>query len=149
MLCNPQKAQAPPFHTVGKIGKSKTIASICGYVSTSIPNTVGSPPPVSEIGCPLGVGGGADKLWIDITSAVWQLATRCLILGVGFRGQAIQWRDTRDRGSKGRCHGNQFWDCISCKWTLTEDNDMRLSCKGRLHCGDGNCSRLSGWELTR
>jgi len=23
-----------------------------------------------------------------------------------------------------------FWDCISCKWTLTEDNDMRLSCKG-------------------
>jgi len=33
-----------------------------------------------------------------------------LILGVGFRGQAIQWRHSRDRGSKGRCHGNQFWD---------------------------------------
>jgi len=29
------------------------------------------------------------KVWIDITSVVWQLATHCLIL-VGFRGQAIQ-----------------------------------------------------------
>jgi len=19
---------------------------------------------------------------------------------------------------QGCCHGNQFWDCISCKWTL-------------------------------
>jgi len=101
---------SPPFHTAGEIGKSKTIASICSYVSTSIPNMVGFPPPISEIGCPLGVGGGAGKLWIDITSAVWQLATHCLILGVGFRGQAIQWRHIRDRGSKGRCHGNQFRD---------------------------------------
>jgi len=32
-------------------------------------------------------------------------------------------------GSKGRCYGNQFWDYISCKWTLTGDNDMRLSYK--------------------
>jgi len=42
------------------------------------------PPPTSEIDCPLGVWGGTSKLWINITSAVWQLATRCLILGVGF-----------------------------------------------------------------
>jgi len=34
----------------------------------------------------------------------------CLILGVLFRSQAIQWRQSWDRGSKGRCHGNQFWD---------------------------------------
>ena len=47
----------------------------------------GVPPPISEIGYPLDVGGGAGKLRIDITSAVWQLATRCLILGVGFRGK--------------------------------------------------------------
>jgi len=38
------------------------------------------------------------------------LATRCFILGVGFRSQAIRWKHSRDRMSKGRCHGNQFWD---------------------------------------
>jgi len=70
----------------------------------------GGPPPTSEIGCPLGVWGESGKFWIDITSAVWQLATRCLILGVCFRGQAVQWRHSWDRGTKGRCHGNQFWD---------------------------------------
>jgi len=31
-------------------------------------------------------------------------------LGVGFQGQAIQWSHSRDQESKGRCHGNQFWD---------------------------------------
>jgi len=25
------------------------------------------------------------------------------------------------------CHGNQFWDYISCKWTLAGDKDMRIS----------------------
>jgi len=76
--------------------------------------------------------GWAGKLWIDITSVVWQLATHCLILGVVFRGHAIQWRHCRDRWSKGRCHGNQFWDYISCKWTLMGTNDTRLSYKGRF-----------------
>ena len=90
------------------------------------------PPPTSEICCPLGVWGGAGKLWIYITSAVWQLATRCLILGLGFPGQAIQWSHSRDRGSKGRCYGNQFCNYIRCKWTLTGDNDMMLSYKGWL-----------------
>ena len=56
----------------------------------SIPNVEGSPDPPLEIGCLLGVWGGAGKLRIDNTSAIWQLATRCLILGVGFRRQAIQ-----------------------------------------------------------
>jgi len=32
-----------------------------------------------------------------------------LILGVGFRGQAIRWRHSRFRGSKGCCHGKHFW----------------------------------------
>jgi len=32
-----------------------------------------------------------------------------LILGVGFRGQAIRWRHSRFQGSKGCCHGNHFW----------------------------------------
>jgi len=31
-----------------------------------------------------------------------------LILGVGFRGQAIRWRHSRFRGSKGCCHGNPW-----------------------------------------
>jgi len=55
------------------------------------------------------------------------------------------------------CHGNQFWDYISCRWTLTADNEMRISCEGRFvfskpprligrslwirSCGDRNCSR--------
>jgi len=30
--------------------------------------------------------------------------------GVGFWGQAIRRRHSRDRLSKGHCHGNQFWD---------------------------------------
>ena len=30
-------------------------------------------------------------------------------LGLGFRGQAIRWRHSRFRGSKGCCHGNRFW----------------------------------------
>jgi len=28
---------------------------------------------------------------------------------VGFRGQAIWWRHSQFRGSKGCCHGNHFW----------------------------------------
>jgi len=31
-------------------------------------------------------------------------------LGVGFRGQAVQWRRSWDQGTKGCCHGNEFWD---------------------------------------
>jgi len=49
---------SPSFPNAGKIWISKTIMSICGYVSTSMPNMVGVPPPNSEIGCPLGVGVG-------------------------------------------------------------------------------------------
>jgi len=48
-------------------------------------------------------------IWWAITSVVWWLATRCLILGVGFRGQAIRWRHSRFPVSKGRCHRNHFW----------------------------------------
>jgi len=33
---------------------------------------------------------------------------RCMILGVGFPSQDIRWRHSRDRVSKGRCHGNHF-----------------------------------------
>jgi len=93
-----------PFPNARKIGKSKTIGSI------SIPNMVGLPPPTSENGCFLGVWDRAGKFWMDVTSAVWQLATCYLILLVGFWGQAIQWRHSQDRGSKERCHSNQFWD---------------------------------------
>jgi len=45
----------------------------------------------------------------------WQLVTRCLILEVGFWGQAIRRRRSQDRRSKRRCHGNRFWDYIRCK----------------------------------
>jgi len=134
-------------------------------VRTSIPNkTYRGVPHQPQIGCPLVVWGGPSNLWIDITSAVRQLATGCLILWISFRDQAIQWRHSRDRGSKGRCHGNQFWDYVSCKWTLTGDNDTRLSYEGwfvfiqplRLYvarclwirsCGDRNCSRRATVRL--
>jgi len=39
-----------------------------------------------------------------ITSVVWWLATRCLILGMGFRGQAIRWRHK----PISRFYGNHF-----------------------------------------
>jgi len=67
----------------GRIGKSKTIAG--QYVAMwgrTYQTWWGSHHPTLEIGCSLGVWGGASKLWIDITSAVWQLGTHCLILGV-------------------------------------------------------------------
>jgi len=68
--------------------------------------------------------------------------------------------------TKGRCHGNEFWDCISCKWTLVEVRHEAL-CKGwfvfsqplRLlvalsgfvvvAIGTAPGGRLLGWELTR
>jgi len=37
---------------------------------------------------------------------------------------------------------NIFWDCISCKWPLTEDKDMRLSRKGSFVI-----NHLWRWEL--
>ena len=36
------------------------------------------------------------------------IPTRCLSLGMGFRGQAIRWRHRQFRGSKGRFHGHHF-----------------------------------------
>jgi len=38
------------------------------------------------------------------------IATCCLVLGVGFWGQAVRRKYSRDLMSKGCCHGNQFWD---------------------------------------
>ena len=73
---------------------------------------------------------------------------------------------SRDRGSKGRCHGNQFWGILAAN-ELTGDNDMRLSYKGWFvfsqplrplvalsgfvvaAIGTAPRGRLSGWELTR
>jgi len=46
---------------------------------------------------PLGHGVGQISLQIDLTSAVSQLATRCLILRMGFVGQAIWWRRCRSQ----------------------------------------------------
>ena len=48
----------------------------------------------------------------------------------------------RDVATATTFHGNQFWDCITCKWTLMEDNHMRLSCKGWFVI-----SHLWRWEL--
>ena len=63
----------------------------------------GSHHPTSEIGCPLiGVWGGASKLWIDITSAVMAASDSLFDSRGMFWGQAIQWRHSRGRGSKGR-----------------------------------------------
>ena len=77
-----------------------------------------------------------------ITGFVWTIATRRLVREGGLSGRPTECRYCWHPATKGRCHGNQFWDCISCKWTLTEDNDMRLSCKGWLVI-----SHLWRWEL--
>jgi len=51
----------------------------------------------------------------------------------GFSGSSYQVKlcneDSLDRGSKGRCHGNLFWDYIGYKWPLTGDNDMGFCVK--------------------
>jgi len=85
--------------------------------SAAATTSVGSHHPRLGSVVPLGHGVGQINLQIDISSAVSQLTTRCLILRVGFRSQAIRRRHSRDRWSRGRCHGNRFWD-ISCKWQL-------------------------------
>ena len=53
----------------------------------------------------------ATTFWLlmNYNFSCMSLATRCLILGVRFRGQAIRWRHSRFRGSQGHCHGNHFW----------------------------------------
>ena len=122
----------PPFHNAGKIRKSRTVASICGYMWARPHQTWWGPPTHLWDRLSHWCGSGASKFWIDITSAVSQLASPCLILGVGFRGQAIRWRHSRDRGSKGCCHGNLFWDYTSCTWPVMGDNYMRVRIKDGL-----------------
>jgi len=64
----------------------------------------------------------ATTFWLSVgynfSYMITSLGTCCFILGVGFWEQAIQWRHGWDWVSKGCCHGNQFWDYISCKWIL-------------------------------
>jgi len=57
-------------------------------------------------------------VWLSmaITLLVWYLVARYLILQVGFRRQALQWRHGWFRGSMGRCHDNQYWDWNCCNW---------------------------------
>jgi len=45
-------------------------------------------------------------------------------------GNKLSNEDITEIESKGRYHGNQFWDYISCKWILTGDNDIEISYKG-------------------
>jgi len=56
--------------------------------------------------------------------------TLCLILRWAFAVKLAH-EDINPRSTLRRCHGNRFRNYI-CKWTLTGDNDMRLSYKGRL-----------------
>jgi len=85
----------------------------------------------------------------------------------GFSRRLIECKYCRYPATKGRCHGNQFGDYISSKWTMTGNNDLRLSYKGwfvfsqplRLlvavsgivvaAIGTAPGRRLSGCELTR
>ena len=45
----------------------------------------------------------------------------------GFLGTSYPMKTQPRSRSKGRCHGNPFWDYISCKWILTGDNGMGIS----------------------
>jgi len=59
--------------------------------------------------------------------------TQSLILGVGFWGQAIRWRQNWFRGSKGRCHGNHFWLYMRC--TLAPPGEYDWTVHVRWRCG--------------
>ena len=91
----------------------------------------------------------------------------CLILGWVF-GDKLSNEDIAEiEGLRDVAMAINFWDYVSCKWTLTEDNDMMISYKGwfvfsgslRLlvavsgfvvaAIGTVPGGRLSGWELTR
>jgi len=37
-----------------------------------------------------------------------------------------------NRGCKGRCQDNRFWDFTRCKWPLTGDDNMGISYEGWL-----------------
>ena len=55
----------------------------------------------------------ASKIWIDITSAVWQLATRCLILGVGFRVKLSNEDIAEIEGLRDVAMATTFWLLMS------------------------------------
>ena len=86
---------------------------------------------------------------------------------VGFRDKLSIENIAEIEGLRDVATATHFGDYISCKWTLAEANDMRLSYKGwfvfsqplRLlvalsgflvaAIGTAPGGRLSGWELTR
>jgi len=119
------------FPDAGKIGKSKTIASIRGYVRMSIPNMEAVPHPPLTSAVSLVWGRGWGRSTSNRYNFGCMTASDSLFDSMGrFSGSSYRMKHSGDRRSKGRCHGNQFWDCINCKWTLTEDNDRRFLCKG-------------------
>ena len=118
-------------------------------------------PPTSEIGCPLSVWGGAAELWIDITSAVWQLATRCLILWVGFRYIKLSNEDIAEiEGLKDVVMATNFGTTLAANGLWREVTKWGFRINGGLFsvnpytsvgrslwirsCGDRNCS----WRAT-
>ena len=84
-----QNRHFEPRHSLMR-GKSENVKDLWLGEDVHTKHGWGYHHPTPKIGCPVDVWGGASKFWIDITSAVWQLATRCLILEVGFRGQSIR-----------------------------------------------------------
>jgi len=59
------------------------------------------------------VWGGAGKLSIDITSVVWQLATRCLILGWVF-GVKLSNEDTAEiEGLRDVAMATDLWTTLA------------------------------------
>jgi len=61
------------------------------------------------------------------------LATRCLILGECFSGSSNE--DSRDRVSKGRCHGNHFWLSLYMGCTLAPHGEYDWAVHVRRRCG--------------
>jgi len=84
----------------------------------------GKPGNLKQYGQSVAVWGRPYQTWCGSPSHLWAwLSPWCGddslfdSRRVGFRCQAIQWRHSRDRGSKGCCHGNKFWD-ENCYWKL-------------------------------
>ena len=93
------------------------------------------------------LGNGQVNLQVNITLAARQLATLLFDSRVGYSGSSylmiVMIQVIQDRGSKGRCHGNRFWDYISCEWPLTGHNDMAISYKGLVFSQPYVCLSLS------
>jgi len=69
------------------------------------------------------------------------------MLGVSFRGEAIPWRHSRDRGSDGRCHGNNFWLSIYGVHIMRPSSSMEGANSVMSNIAPRSENRCVPWKL--